>query len=241
MKRISLIILPFILIASSCVLAFPFDGFAGNGKVVTRVLPATGFSAVRNMTSAKVLINRGAGASAKVTVDENILEALDIRVENGTLIVATKPGKSIYHYTQFTVNATLASLTEAGIYGSGDILVSDRFSGNRVQLSILGSGDISGTFDYAELSASIMGSGDIDIAGAADRFSGTIAGSGDIHGDSFSAKGAAATINGSGSCTIRVDEALEARIYGSGSVYYYGSPAISQIDAGSGSLRQLGF
>jgi len=241
MKRISLIIFPLILITSSCVLAFPFDGIAGNGKVITSVLPVSGFSAVRNMTSAEVLVHRGAGASAKVTVDENILEALDIHVDKGVLIISTRPGKSVYHTTGFTVNVTLASLNEIGVYGSGDILVSDRFSGHAIQLSIHGSGDISGSFDYDEIAASIMGSGEIRLAGGTDYFKGTIAGSGDIHGDSLMAARALASINGSGSCTLRVDEALDARIYGSGSVYYYGSPMISQIDAGSGSLRQLAF
>ncbi|MHB0897672.1 MAG: head GIN domain-containing protein [Spirochaetales bacterium] len=241
MKRVSLIIFPLILITSSCVLAFPFDGIVGNGKVITAALPVAGFSAVRNMTSAKVLVNRGASASAKATVDENILEALDIHVDNGVLIISTRPGKSIYHATEFAVHVTLASLSELGVYGSGDILVSDRFSGHAIQLSILGSGDISGSFDYDELAASIMGSGEIRLAGISDYFKGTIAGSGDIHGDSLTAARAIATINGSGSCTLRVNEALDARIYGSGSVYYYGSPMVSQIDAGSGSLRQLAF
>ncbi|MFA5852247.1 MAG: head GIN domain-containing protein [Spirochaetales bacterium] len=241
MKRVSFIILPLILITSSCVLAFPFDGIAGNGKVVTSTLPVSGFSAVRNMTSAKVLISRGSRTSAKVTVDENILEALDIHVENGALIIATHSGKSIYHATEFTVTVALASLAEVGVYGSGDIQVSDRFAGHTIQLAILGSGDISGSFEYDEITASIMGSGDIRVAGVTDGFKGSVAGSGDIHGDSLTATRATASINGSGSCTLRVDEALDARIYGSGSIYYYGSPMISQIDAGSGSLRQLAF
>lgn len=177
MKRTSIFLITIVLLTSSCVLAFPINGVVGNGKVATASLPVYGFSAVKNMTSATVRLNRGSIASAKVTIDENLLEELDIHVENGTLIIALRPGKSIYRYAEFTVTAILFSLTEIGIYGSGSIAAADRFVGRSIALNIMGSGD--------------------------------------ILANSLEAENAMVKVNGSGS------------------VYYYGSPSVSQIDAGA--------
>lgn len=260
MKRIPLLLIPFILMASSCVVAFPFNGIAGNGNVVTISMPVTGFSAVKNMTSARVRVAKGASASAKVSIDENLLESLDIRVENNVLLIAVRSGTSIYHYREFTVDVALPSLTSVVANSSGNITVAGTFVGRSLELSILGSGDISGSFSYDTLNASIQGSGNIAIScdardftakiegsgdiravGDSERFHGIIGGSGDIEADGFTAGDAVVRINGSGSCTLRADDFLDVGIYGSGSVYYYGTPAISQIDSGSGSLKQLSF
>ncbi len=240
MKRLAITILPFMLLATSCVAVFPFDGIVGNGKVVTSALDARNFEAVKNYSSAKVIVRKGAVAMATVTVDENVLEALDIKVENRTLHVTTKPGKSIMRYTTFKVTVTMPFIEEAGIYGSGDISVSDRFSGDAVKLAIHGSGSINGSFDADSIDAYIGGSGEIDVAGTTEKLNAMIAGSGNIAGDSLSADEALVSINGSGSTSLRVLSALDARIYGSGSINYYGSPArLTMIDAGSGQIRQI--
>ena len=98
-----------------------------------------------------------------------------------------------------------------------------------------------GILDAEDIQARIEGSGRINMVGSAEDLRATIAGSGDIKADGFAADRASVSIYGSGSCTLRVDDSLDARIYGSGSIYYYGSPSISSVDAGSGRLIPLSF
>lgn len=239
MKRTIFLVLPLMFFVSSCVAFFPLDGIVGNGKIVTTPLAVSGFTSVKNCTSATVYIVRGTRASATLTTDENIHEALDIHVENGALVISTRQGKNIFRYSRFTVRVTLPSLDSVSVYGSGDIVVSDKFYGQSLALMIQGSGDISGAFDYDKIQTTIMGSGDIKIVGASKWFSGNITGSGGISADGLEADRADVSIKGSGSCVLRVSESLNAKIYGSGSVYYYGSPSVSQSDAGSGSIKQL--
>ena len=240
MKRLAITILPFLLLATSCVAVFPFDGIVGNGKVITSSLDARNFTAVKNYSSAKVIVRRGTVAMATVTVDENILEALDIKVDNGSLNISTKPGKSIMRYSTFKVTVTMPLVEEFGIYGSGEITASDRFGGDTVKLAIHGSGGINGSFDAEKIDAYIGGSGGIDVAGTTGKLVAMVAGSGSIAGDSLTADDALVSINGSGSASLRVHELLDARIYGSGSINYYGSPArLTMIDAGSGQIRQI--
>ncbi len=241
MKLTRALLIPLILLASSCVVALPLNGVVGNGRVVAAALPVSGFSAVKNMSSARVLLNRGPSSSATVKIDENLVEELDIHVQNDVLIIGLRPGRSIYRYTEFTVTVSLPTLREIGIYGSGDIAAAETFRGQSIALGIYGSGSISGNFEYGCVSALIKGSGDIRAVGSADRLEADIEGSGDILASGLKAESAIVRVNGSGSCTLTVEEALDARIHGSGSIYYYGSPMISQVDAGSGGLRKIGF
>jgi|GEM_PF-1064137 len=239
MKRVIFSLLFLALLSSSCVIAVTPGDFVGNGKVVTASLPLSGYGAVKNMTSGQVRLRMGASRSVSVTIDENLVEYLDIHTENDTLVIALQPGKSLYRYTEFTVDVMLPTLNEIGVYGSGNISVLNRFSGRSIVMTDQGSGFISGDFEYDHLTATILGSGNIKLSGGSDRLDATIYGSGSIQAAGFSAGEAAVAVNGSGSCTLRVLDSLDARIYGSGSVYYRGYPSISIADFGSGEVRQL--
>ncbi|MDX9783162.1 MAG: head GIN domain-containing protein [Spirochaetia bacterium] len=259
MKRLALFSLPLVFFCASCVLVFPFDGLTGNGDVVSRNLALSSFDSIQNHTSAKVFVRKGSQAKASITIDENLLEALDVRVDFGTLVIATKPGKSILSSTRFVVDVSLPSLEELKAYGSGSIVCEDSFSGRKLELSSSGSADLSGTFDYEDLSISIAGSGDVaatllaeelslridgsgDIVlkGRTDDVEARINGSGDIAGRDFSVRRAQIGIFGSGSATFRVQDWLKVVIGGSGDVNYYGNPYLDSRSSGSGRVRRLG-
>jgi hypothetical protein len=260
MKRLTFFALPIVLLFSSCVVAFPFDGVVGNGNVSTFAIPTGSFTAVKNLTSATVFISKGNSAGASVTIDANVVELLDIRAENGVLIISLKPGKSIMRTTKFTVDAVLPILEEIEVHSSGNIKGISNFSGRDLKLSINGSGSISGVFDYERIyaringsgsigatcnanlvDAKIAGSGDIVLKGRAYDTIGYVGGSGCIVGNSYTTGSARVSIFGSGSTTLRIDNEVHAIIGGSGSVLYYGAPRIVEVqDNGSGSLRKIG-
>lgn len=239
MKRAIFSLLFLALLSSSCVIAVTPGDFVGNGKVVTTSLPVSGYGAVKNMTSGQVRLRMGSSRSVSVTIDENLVEYLDIHTENDALVIALQPGKSLYRYTKFTVDVTLPTLNEIGVYGSGNISVLNRFNGQSIVMTDQGSGVISGDFEYDHITATILGSGNLKLSGGSDRLDARIYGSGNIQATDFTAGEAVVAINGSGSCTLRVLDSLDARIYGSGSVYYRGYPSISITDFGSGEVKQL--
>ncbi len=258
MKRI-LLGLPLVFLASSCMASFPHGVVAGDGNVVTVPLSLPHFRAVKNFTSGAVTLSRGGSAGASVTIDRNLLEVLDIRVEDGILLVAVKPGTSVLRTTRFVVDAVLPELDAAGIYGSGSVSVEDGFAGANIDLSIHGSGGLSGRFGYDSVGivvagsgsveaaceadsvhVRIAGSGGVEITGSADDFRGEISASGAVAGGGFTAKHADISVNGSGSATLRVEDSLRATIRGSGSVLYRGSPVVDVRDSGSGSVRRVG-
>ena len=259
MKRLGLFSLPLLFFCASCVLVFPFDGLVGNGELVSRDLALPSFDSIQNHSSARVFVSRGNQAKASITIDENLLEALDVRVDFGTLVIAVKPGKSILSSTRFVVDVALPNLEELRVYGSGPISCEDNFYGRSLELSTNGSANISGNFEYDEINISIPGSGSIGATLAADtvkvqidgsgdvalkgntgNLEARISGSGDVIGRDFSARRAEIAIYGSGSATGRVQDWLKVIISGSGDVNYYGNPYLDSRSSGSGRVRRLG-
>jgi hypothetical protein len=113
-------------------------------------------------------------------------------------------------------------------------------SGDEIEFGIYGSGDIDCIVNSNRVTASIHGSGDINLKGNTMDFEANINGSGDINGQRFKVNSADVSINGSGNCKLTVVDALKARIFGSGNLYYEGTPrSIDQQITGSGEVKKI--
>ena len=111
----------------------------------------------------------------------------------------------------------IASETEIGIAGSGDLSIS-QIEAERLEVSMAGSGSITGAGTAKTLEISIAGSGDVEFANlSADEVEISIAGSGDI--------------------ALTSDGNVSASIAGSGSIDVTGSATCKASTVGSGSLN----
>jgi hypothetical protein len=75
-------------------------------------------------------------------------------------------------------------------------------------------------------------------SGAADNFEAYLTGASNIRAYNFSARNATVQIEGSGQVELSVNERLKAKITGSGSVYYKGSPWVTTDVIGSGKVEK---
>ena len=88
------------------------------------------------------------------------------------------------------------------------------------------------------MKARLQGSGDIVLTGSAPKQRAVISGSGDIHNFGLNSGEAITEIVGSGDIEVLVQERLDVRISGSGSVSYKGTPTdINSTIVGSGNIR----
>jgi hypothetical protein len=67
----------------------------------------------------------------------------------------------------------------------------------------------------------------------------SVSGSGQYAARELQSQGAEATVSGSGSATLWVEETLGVDISGSGNLHYRGQPAVQSDVSGSGSVRPL--
>jgi Putative auto-transporter adhesin, head GIN domain len=76
-------------------------------------------------------------------------------------------------------------------------------------------------------------------SGAADNFEAVITGASKLEGLGFTAKSANITIEGIGTASFTITDKLNAKITGSGIVYYKGNAAVTSTINGSGKVEKL--
>ncbi|TMJ11175.1 MAG: DUF2807 domain-containing protein [Alphaproteobacteria bacterium] len=212
-----------------------------SGRVVRKNFEVASFDKVALGGSQNVVVKVGGPVSVRAEGDEEQVNRLEIRVEDGELKVGyqktswsvgfRRSGKPV------TVYVTVPSLAAASIGGSGDMQV-DRIEASDFAAAIGGSGDLSlGTMKVGKGSFSIAGSGKIVGAGSADSIDASIAGSGNIDLAALQTRSATVSVVGSGDVSAKATETANISIAGSGNATISG-PAKCQVHKmGSGDAR----
>ncbi|MGE0180602.1 MAG: head GIN domain-containing protein [Sphingomonas sp.] len=232
-----LMIVPLIL-AGACSAIAQTNQVQASGQRGQRNFEVAAFESVALQGPHNVVVTVGNGPSVRAEGDTAALDMLDIRVENGRLIVGTRRGWSWNGPDgAVTVHVSTRALNGAAIGGSGDMRI-DRVQGDRFAASVSGSGDMEiGALQIREAGFSIAGSGDIRAVGSAEATDISIAGSGGMALDGLQARRANVSIMGSGDVTIQASEAVEGSIMGSGNINVRGDARCNVTRMGSGSVN----
>jgi hypothetical protein len=213
---LSLIVLVLPALACSFVGVSP-SRVVGSGKVASETRQVSGFNTVELRGSADVSVTQGEAEAVVVEADDNILPLIETTVQNGRLIISTKPNTSLTTTNPVHVNVTIKSLQGLTLSGSGNVDVS----------SLAGQ----------DLNIVLSGSGDITVSGAADRVAIRLPGSGNVICSGLKARSATVTLAGSGNVAVYASESLDASLLGSGTIHYDGNPAqVRKSVSGSGSI-----
>lgn len=178
--------------------------------------------------------------SLKISAGADIIDKIETVVEDGNLKIKFK---NYNHWDYDNVGKidiwiTAKSLSSLKNAGSGNIKVEGELNGDKVSLSLSGSGDITSKVNSGKLKIALSGSGSIHIEGKSDDTNISIAGSGELKGKEFKSNTASISIAGSGSVYITAEKELSASIVGSGNVIYSGSATVETRTVGSGRVSK---
>lgn len=211
----------------------------GQGATVTEERILANFTRLQTSISGAVYVSEGPVQQVKIEAQQNIIDIVETKVEDGILKLKLKSNTMISNSSNLKVYITIPKYREISVMGSGNVKADRGFNSNDIDLKVTGSGNIDmDRLESTNFYSEITGSGNINIAaGATQSLVLRITGSGDFHGKEFKSKDAEVTITGSGSATVRATNSLKARISGSGNVNYYGNPTTDVSITGSGNVR----
>ena len=187
----------------------------GSGRIVTQQRAVGNFSRVELRGSTDIEVRLGAAPSLAVRADDNILQMITTRVEGGTLIVDTRGS----YRTRSSPRAfvTVPNIDYLGSRGSGNADIAG-VANRRLELQLLGSGNIKAIGRTEEVKVALRGSGNIDTR----QLSSGIA---DV------------SLTGSGNIYVVTNGVLNGRLAGSGNIYVDGQPGVRNVkEAGSGNI-----
>ena len=214
--------------------------FQANAQKEARELAP--FHKITIALAANVYLEPAQRQSLEIEADKELLEHLVTEVKNGELqIKLDKRWQNKRRKSTPTIYISLPELEALKVAGSGTVQTENTFRSKQLELAVSGSGSIRMPLETDELDLKIAGSGDMDLQGQAENARIRISGSGEVNAPSLRVQSCEIRISGSGDCRIRAEEALTARISGSGRVLYSGSPQQLNVQSsGSGTVRKAG-
>lgn len=208
----------------------------GSGVLRTTPIDVPEFTKVKLGVPADVEIQCGQEQSVRITTDDNLQPLIRSRVTNGVLSIETD--ENLQPSADTVIQITVPNLESIAISGSGDVTVRG-MSGESADISVSGSGSITGDVTTQKLDISIAGAGDVKLQGAAPQTSIHVSGSGDVSLLDLSAEDVSVSIAGSGDVEIQAAKSLDVSIAGSGSIRYQGDPRVEKSILGSGDVTRL--
>ena len=185
-------------------------------------------------------LTQGPVASLKVRGEQRSLGNIETIQDGRDLHIGTK-GMLLNPRHRLQVELVLPSLEELVVRSSGDTKVTG-FNGEKLELQLHGSGNVSFTGRYRELSASAHGSGNLNLnAGSSETVELELVGSGQI-GASGSCKDLTADLTGSGDLDARhlASDKVTVNLKGSGNTHVFAKQSADLTLRGSGDIRVLG-
>ena len=176
----------------------------------------------------------------QIHTDENIYEALDVRVQNNQLIIEAKKD-SIIRPSILTIYTCSHNLSQVTVNGSGEMHLKGEVNAKDFRLDITGSGNLlADSLLCDRLTAKVTGSGNAQLTGASNRSSFSIKGSGNIKAFDYFIQELECEITGSGNIEALATNKLNINITGSGNLSYRGDPqSINKDITGSGKVTAV--
>jgi len=214
----------------------------GSGKIASEVRPAQNFTSVVLTGQANLLIIQGDNETLKIEADDNLLPYIKSGVSNGVLRIEEnsnpltqiiKPSKPI------TIFLTVKNIEEIILAGNGQITSESKLKGKTLTVNVSGAGKVDLDLGFEKFTADISGSAEYSVKGSADDQEVHISGAGLYDAPDLISKRVTVNISGYGKATVNAEDTLDIIISGNGSVFYTGSPKVTQKVQGNAKIEQI--
>jgi hypothetical protein len=188
---------------SSCISSQSFMGVKGSGAAKPKNYSVSSFHAIDVSSGFDVILVQGNSEDLTLTVQENLLEYITVKVDNGILKIFAE--KNINPTEAMKARITFKSLDKMTVSGGGDISAETALNVPNLDIHISGGGDITTVINTGELFCNISGGGDAKISGNISKYNLDLTGGGDITSE-VNASVLSCKISGGGDVTLKSKE-----------------------------------
>jgi len=229
-------IVSLVLLTLLTILIYSCNCEKGTGNVTTEQRSVAPFTGIEIDGNAKVTILQSDTAKVEITIDSNLLAFVETKIHGDMLQISTT--ECVKNITQFEIFISTPEFNK--IEANGAVVISSKniIKSEKLELVLNGAGEIKLDLDVQKLYTDITGAALIDLKGTVQEHDLNISGAGTLEAYNLSCKELDANISGSGNCKVTVTDDLDAKVSGSGYLYYKGEPKKAQTDVtGAGSIK----
>jgi len=216
-------------------------GIAGNRQIVENQHALSGDFDRVVFTGINGTLNISNEPSSNVafSIDENLVEHVEIRQSGSTLTIGTRNNQNI-NPSDATFYIGTDTLVELRSSGAGNIIGTGEFSSDNLDIRTSGAGNLSmDTNVEGTLTINNSGVTNIELRGSAQEVYVRISGAARTNLRELIAQDVDVNLSGTGSIIVYAQNNLDASISGAGSITYYGGPEnVNTRVSGIGNIRR---
>jgi len=197
---------------------WPLRPVTGSGNLVTLNKSFSDFTAIDAGWGFEVNITKSDTYSVSITVDDNMIDYVQVSKSGSTLNIGLKPG--IYGRVTLKANINLPLLRELQLSGGSHGFV------NGFYVPPYYSGDFI---------LGLSGGSHVEMEGSTNKISVEASGGSHLDLSDFLVHNAYVDLSGGSQATINIDGRLDADLSGGSHLYYLGEPTLGDIDISGGS------
>lgn len=256
MKRVkftaAVLVLSMLLITlAGCVPNIPKSGWEdhgraklkGKGKVITQTVSVEDYQKVKIDANLQVIYTAEESDVVEITGYENLLEALEVTVKDGTLILHSDREFAMGDGNKTAPKVKISSpeLTNISVEGAVLWKEGDPLVGETLKLEVQGVCDLDTSVDVKELVVDLAGVGEIILQGQAEKAEITSSGVGDVKALALEVAEMQVELSGVGNVEVYCTEQLDVLLNGMGNVTYSGDAQVNKQIVGAGIVQKKDF
>jgi Putative auto-transporter adhesin, head GIN domain len=236
-KFLSLIVVV-LLLSGCCALPFGMQ-LVASGPLVTKDYDLGNFTAVNAGSAFQVEITRSDKYGVSVTVNENLVERLDIGVSGSTLHIGLKSGYGISGAATMRAKVTLPELAGLDLSGASHTTVSGFNSDRSLKTQVSGASTLGGDLTCGDAQFDVSGASKVQLTGSAQDQSVEASGASTVDLSNFASKNTVVSASGASKVSVAPSGTLTVEASGASAVRYSGEPAkLKTNSSGASTVEQ---
>jgi hypothetical protein len=212
-----------------------FGVLSGSGQPLAQTFALQDFNRVSAGHTFDVDITRADTYSVKVTIDDNLIEFLEVVREGETLVLRLEPG---YRYTSITLKAeiTMPRLRQVSLSGASRADIAGFAADDDLRLEVSGASRVTGEV-LAEGNAlfNVSGASQLTLNGRVRDIEAEASGASTLELLDFPARDVNVEVSGASTVRVNLDGRLSGSLSGVSRLFYDGAPAQLNINTSGGS------
>jgi hypothetical protein len=221
----------------------------GSGNLVTKTLDLQDFTKLEIGSNFKVEVSQANTFSVNITVDDNIVDLMDVQKVGSTLHIGLKTGHSYVRVTNRAVinmpalrgvDVSGASRTNVSGFNANDELQAKASGASTLDFSstkagttgfdVSGASKVTGALEIGNSNMKVSGASSVDLTGKASDISLDVSGASNARLENFTVRDANVTASGASSATINATGKLDVDVSGASRLYYLGNPTLGKVN-----------
>ena len=204
------------------------DVIPGSGTSVTLDLPLADFSGIDASCVYDVQAVRADAFAVTIEVDDNLAEFLDVRVEDGNLILDVQSGA--FEFTQLRASVSLPQLDDFDVSGAADLTLSGFVSDQPLVAQTSADATAAGDIVAGNTTVLAAGNSRVTLAGSGNDLQLEASGSAIVDLRDYPVQDVAADVDGASQSIVPVEGRLDAVASGAARLRFLGDPELGVIE-----------